>query len=111
MTAYQIDSEDIEPQPTGHEWEPPDIAGYDGDGVPIYARYRTVTLENELLLCAQDWIQYADGVTHSIYLPSPGTVDNFTTYNNVYIDEVSSGEIQRQRGLNSTSMRVIRVVV
>lgn len=111
MATYQIDGVDIDPQPITHEWDSPVIVGHDGDGAPVYARYRSVTLENPLTLCAQDWIQHADGATHSITLPAPGTIDTMTTYTLVYIDNVGIREIERQAGMNSVSMEVIRIVV
>jgi hypothetical protein len=111
MATYQIDGVDIDPQPITHEWDSPVIVGHDGDGAPIYARYRSVTLENPLTLCAQDWIQYRDGSTHSIRIPEPGTVDDSTVYTSVFIDNVSIREVERRTGMNSVSMEVIRIVV
>lgn len=109
MTPYQIDGVDLDPQPTSHEWSPPRLEGHDGDGAPIYARYREITLENDLQLSYQRWTQYRDGATHTLYCPSPGTRDTFATYNNVYVDNVEVGEVSRQSGINGVTMTVIRV--
>jgi hypothetical protein len=111
MTTYQIDGVDLDPQPTSHEWSPPRIEGHEGDGAPIYARYREVTLENSLQLSYQRWTQYRDRATHTVYLPAPGTRDTFTLYNNVYIDNVEPGEVSRQAGIDGVRMTVIRVDV
>lgn len=104
--TYQIDGEDLYPQPTDHNWDPPEILGHDGDRAPIYPKYRSATLETTVMLAKQLWLQYRDGAAHSVTLPTEGTTNEFTTYTGVFIDSVEIGRVSRKKGMDGVIMRL-----
>lgn len=109
MSTYQIDGEELNPQPITHEWDEVNIIGHDGEGFPITAKYTGVTLTCDLEIAKHFWRQYVDGATHTVTLPARDTVDDFTDYTTVIIDSVEHGAVSRKTGMNAVTMRIIRI--
>jgi hypothetical protein len=104
---YQIDTIDLIPQPTEHEWsdylQP---LGTDGNGAPFYPKYNELVLRCPLTIDEHQWLQWADGATHSVYVPSPGAPDDFATYTGVYVISVTEGVAMKKTGLRGVEMRI-----
>lgn len=111
---YQIDSEDLVPQPTAHEWTYPRVIGNDGDGAPVYGKYVSVAMTCDLMVSNHDWYRYMDGGLHTVTVPEPGDADAFTTYGSVYVQAVEdrrshSGKVGR--GIGGITMTVNKIEV
>ena len=87
MTAYEIDSVTIFPQPDEHEWEPEKdgVLGFDGNGNPIKKKFRQCILRSRRALAYQAWSQFDDGSSHTLTLPQPNTLNNWASYTTCYV--------------------------
>jgi hypothetical protein len=115
MPTYDIDGIEMIPQPTEHEWGYPTVLGNDGDGLPFHAKYSTLTLRVPIDLGGHhwfdDWFETSFATTHTVSCPKPGTVDDFQTYSDVYIEYVREGAVLRKTGVRGVEMLIRRVVV
>ena len=111
---YQVDGEDLVPQPTAHEWTYPRVIGNDGDGAPIYSKYVSLRMTCEVLIKDHDWYRYMDGALHTVTVPEPGDAHDFNTYGSVYIQFVEDRRSQSGKtgkGIGGVSMLVNRIEV
>lgn len=110
-SVYQIDGEDLFPQPDSHKWDD-GILGYDGDGAPFRRKYRTVTLSSQHLMARHMWGQYDDGASHSVRMPEPGKSGtregDWTTYTTVYITIMESA-VRGASAREGLEMRINKV--
>lgn len=76
--------------PTGVNWEPPPVKGFDGRGAPVYMPFWECRLAFARLTCVEyeDWRGLCDGQRHTLILPHP-TNGSMTTFTNVYIVTVT----------------------
>ena len=115
MAPYQIDGEDLLPQPAQHEWRYPSVLGNDAQGAPIYAKYNAALLRCDLTVCYHDWLKFMDGAHHTVTIPSPGSVDNWTDYASVYCQVVEQGTVTGAHkdgaGMDSVEMEVIGIEI
>ena len=116
MAPYQIDGEDLTPQPTQHDWSDyPRVAGNDARGAPIYLKYNTARLRCDLTVCYHDWFKWMDGAHHTVTMPSPGSTDDWVDYASVYCQVVEQGTVTGAHkdgaGMDSVEMELIGVEV
>ena len=82
-----LDGVVMEEQPTSVNWSNPRHLGSDGNGAPIYGRYRTCSLGFERLTTTEyhQWYSASeDGDPHDIVLPHPGS-GVMTEFQDVYV--------------------------
>ena len=116
MAPYQIDGEDLTPQPTQHDWSDyPRVAGNDARGAPIYLKYNTARLRCDLTVCYHDWFKWMDGAHHTVTMPSPGSTDDWVDYASVYCQVVEQGTVTGAHkdgaGMDSVEMELIGIEV
>jgi len=105
MTAYEIDSITLFPQPDEHEWEPEKdgVLGFDGDGAPIIKKFRQCILRSRKALAYQAWSQFSGTSSHGVTLPQPNTTDKWASYTTCYVI-VTHGSVRNGAAFDGIEM-------
>ena len=115
MAPYQIDGEDLSPQPNRHRWSYPSVLGNDASGSPIYAKFSTLVLRCDLTVGFHQWHQWMDGNHHTITVPAPGSHDDWEEYGSVFVQVVEVGEVSGAQkeggGMDSAEMTLVNIEV